>query len=232
MSPIHRYPSLHSTDKEAAALRDAELVAAARAGSSTAFAELQRLYSRPLYSTIFGIIRNREDAEDALQDTFLRTYLSLHSFEGRSSFYSWITRIGINSALMILRKRRVRAEVSCEYPSDASDESHPFDVGDSALNPEQICDQRQRCSQTLRAIERLEPNLRSAIQLQMTRECSLKEIAQTLKITEAAVKARLYRARMRLGTKISRNHGAKANPTAGLRAASLSVAFSMTDAAA
>lgn len=212
--------------KEAATRRDAALVAAAQAGSPTAFAELQKLYSRPLYNTISGIVRNREDAEDALQDTFLRAYLSLGRFEGRSSFYSWITRIGINSALMILRKRRVRAEVCCEFSSDASDDSHPFEVGDPAPNPEQICDQQQRCTQTMSAIRRLEPNLRTALQLQMTRDCSLKEIAETLKITEAAVKARLYRARTRLGARISRHRCGQRLATAGLAAANSRPGFS------
>ncbi|HEY5253197.1 MAG TPA: sigma factor, partial [Acidobacteriaceae bacterium] len=83
-----------------AAQRDEQLVSAAKAGSDEAFAELQNLYAQRLYSTIIRITKNHEDAEDALQDTFLRVYLALCSFEGRSSFYSWVTRIAINSALM------------------------------------------------------------------------------------------------------------------------------------
>lgn len=195
--------------KEAEALRDRELVAAAQSGSSDAFTELQRYYSRPLYNTIIGITKNREDAEDALQDSFLRAFLSLRSFEGRSSFYSWLTRIGINSALMILRKRRNRAEVSVEPSIDAQEDASWLEIKDSALNPEQLCDQHQRCTQMLRAVQRLDPSLREALQLQMKRNSSLKEIARTLAITEAAVKARLYRARQRLCAKVSRRRAAQ-----------------------
>lgn len=82
------------------------LVSAACEGSSSAFGQLQTLYSRHLYRTIMRITKNKEDAEDVLQDTFMCAFLSLRSFERRSSFYSWLTRIGINSALMLLRKRR------------------------------------------------------------------------------------------------------------------------------
>jgi RNA polymerase sigma-70 factor (ECF subfamily) len=198
MNPADRYPCINLAMKDGAMLRDVELVRAAQAGSSAAFAELQRLYSRRLYSAIMRITKNREDAEDALQDSFLQAFLFLCRFEGRSSFYSWLKRIGINSALMILRRRRNRAEVSLELPSDTPGEFSQLEIRDCNLDPEQICDQRQRWDHAVQSLERLEPSLRAAIQLQLTHDCSLKEIAQTLSITEAAVKARLYRARRRL----------------------------------
>jgi RNA polymerase sigma-70 factor (ECF subfamily) len=198
--------SIDLSCKERAALRDEQLVSAAQAGSSVAFAELQRLYSRHLYSTIVSITKNREDAEDALQDTFLRAYLALRNFEGRSSFYSWLTRIAINSALMLLRKRRVRPEVSFEPANETEDDALPFEIRDTAANPEQIYDQHQRCAGVLHAIQKLEPSLRRAIQIRMEHGCSLKEIARTLEISEAAVKTRLHRARVRLtGAKGFRN---------------------------
>ena len=87
---------------DGAASRDLELVAAARAGSNAAFEELQSRHSRRLFRRINFITRNHEDAEDALQETFLHAYLALDSFEGRSQFASWLTRIAINSALMVL----------------------------------------------------------------------------------------------------------------------------------
>ncbi|MGB6722396.1 MAG: sigma-70 family RNA polymerase sigma factor [Terracidiphilus sp.] len=181
-----------------AASRDMELVVAARAGSSAAFEELQSLYSRRLYNRIFSMTRNREDAEDALQDTFLRAYVALNTFEGRSQFASWLTRIAINSALMTLRKRRSRAEVSFDLPSESEEPSQTFDVCDSALNPEQIYEQRQRCYCALRAVHKLHPRLRAALSTWMKQECSMKEVARTLDLTVAAVKARLHRARKRL----------------------------------
>ena len=83
-----------------------KLVAAARAGSSAAFAELREMYAQRVFRKLLTMTKNREDAEDALQDTFLRAYMALHTFEERSSFYTWVMRIAINSALMILRRRR------------------------------------------------------------------------------------------------------------------------------
>jgi RNA polymerase sigma-70 factor, ECF subfamily len=192
----HSFPA--ATTKEDVAQRDMELVAAARAGSSAAFEELQNRHSQHLYKRIFSMTRNREDAEDALQDTFLRAYVSLNSFEGRSQFASWLTRIAINSALMTLRKRRRRAEVSIDLPSDSEEHTPLFDVRDTALNPEQICDRRQRCYCALRAIHKLHPKLRTALSIWMKQECSMKEVARTLGLSVAAVKARVHRARKRL----------------------------------
>src|SRR5215472_15729471 len=184
--------------KQMRAMRDRQLVSEAQAGSPDSFDQLQRLYRPKLYSTILAITKNREDAEDALQDTFLRAYIAIRHFEGRSSVYSWLTRIAINSALMILRRRRVRAEVFFDSPSGEQDGNHPLQVMDAALNPEQIWAQQQQWTHVLCAIERLDPKLRAPVQVLLTRECSLNEIAQTLDITVAAVKARLHRARRRL----------------------------------
>ena len=88
-----------------------EIVLAAQAGSPGAFAELHAIYSRRLYKRVLSITRSREDAEDALQETFLRVHSAIHAFEGSSTIYSWLTRIAINSALIILRRRRARHEI-------------------------------------------------------------------------------------------------------------------------
>jgi len=180
------------------AQRDSQLVSYALAGSSDAFAELQRLYSRNLYCTILRITRNREDAEDALQDTFLRAHLALGKFEGRSSFYSWLTRIAINSALMILRKRRNQPEVAFDTPREPENDLLQFEFRDPALNPEQIYDQRQRCVNIQRELKKLHYNLREPIHARMAHGSSLKEIARALAISESAVKSRLSRARARI----------------------------------
>ena len=141
--------------------RDLELVAAARAGSNSAFEELESRYSRRLYRRIQSITRNHEDAEDALQETFLRAYLALDSFEGRSQFATWITRIAINSALMVLRRRRSRPEVSFEPLSESGEPAATIEVRDTALNPEQLYDLRQSSAYALRAIGELNINLRT-----------------------------------------------------------------------
>lgn len=183
------------------AVRDQQLVMAAQAGSPSAFADLQALYAQRLYATVVRITKNREDAEDALQDAFLSAYLALNAFEGRSSVFSWLTRIAINSALMLLRKKRRRAEVFFETSAGESDEIIAWELKDEAPNPEQRYAQRQKYVYLVNAMQRLEPNLRTPLQIQIDNECSLNEIARTLGISVAAVKARLYRARRRLAEK-------------------------------
>jgi RNA polymerase sigma-70 factor (ECF subfamily) len=183
---------------EDAASRDLELVAAARAGSPAAFEELQSRYSCRLYGRIQLITRNHEDTEDALQDTFLHAYLALDSFEGRSQFASWLTRIAINSALMVLRRRRTRAEVPFEAPSESCEPALAIDVRDTALNPEQLYDLHQRSHCASRAISDLNVNLRTPMTTWIEQECSMKELARTLRLSLPAVKSRLCRARKQL----------------------------------
>ena len=185
-----------SRDNESLEVR--KLVAAAQSGSSAAFAELREIYARRVYRKLLIMTKNREDAEDALQDTFLRAYMALHTFEERSSFYTWVTRIAINSGLMILRKRRLRPEVSFDSTSETEEAIFGFEFKDTGPSPEHICVHRQRYACTLRSIWKLQPRLRQVIEMQMTDNRSIKEIAQTLEISEAAVKSRLARARARL----------------------------------
>jgi RNA polymerase sigma-70 factor, ECF subfamily len=185
-----------SRDNESLQVRN--LVAAARSGSSAAFAELREIYARRVYRKLLIMTKNREDAEDALQDTFLRAYMALHTFEERSSFYTWVTRIAINSALMILRRRRLRPEVSFDSTSETEEAISGFGFKDTGPSPEYICVHRQRYACTLRSIWKLQPRLRQVIEMQMTDNRSIKEIAQALEISEAAVKSRLARARARL----------------------------------
>ena len=120
-------------------------------------AELHALYSRRLYKTIVAITKNHEDAEDILQDTFLRAHLALHTFEGRSSIYSWLTRIAMNAALMILRKRRARAEILFDPQPDSGVEAVCFEVKDTGPNPEEACDLRRRQARLLEAIGKAQP---------------------------------------------------------------------------
>ena len=197
-----------------ASARDEILLHLARGGCHTAFAELQRTYSRRVYRQILSITRNREDAEDALQDAFLNAYLALPSFEGKSKLSSWLTRIGINSALMILRRRRCRPETSFEQ-QDCDGETAAIDIRDNALDPEQFYDQQQRCQAIHRALQRLDPKSRAAMGIRVLEENSMKEIARDLGVSVASVKARLHRARKHLqrstapGTKRPGNSTAK-----------------------
>jgi RNA polymerase sigma-70 factor (ECF subfamily) len=179
-------------------LQSKNLVAAARSGSSAAFAELREIYAQRVYRRLLTMTKNREDAEDALQDTFLRAYSALHTFEERSSFYTWVMRIAINSALMILRKRRLHPEVSFDSPGETEEAISGFELKDTAPSPEHICVHRQSYACMLRSIWNLQPRLRQVIE--MTDNYSIREIAQALEISEAAVKSRLSRARARLAS--------------------------------
>jgi RNA polymerase sigma-70 factor (ECF subfamily) len=183
---------------ELATNREDPLVKAVQAGVPGAFSQLYTIYSPRLYRTIFAITRNAEDAQDALQETFLRAHLKFHVFEGRSSIYSWLTRIAINSALMILRKRRARQKVLCDPKPDGRFETIFFEPKDPAPNPEESYDLRQRQGKVSRAIHRLGPTLLAPFRMQMKHGWSVREISQALDISETAVKSRLYRARQRL----------------------------------
>jgi RNA polymerase sigma-70 factor (ECF subfamily) len=181
-------------------LQSKSLVAAARSGSPAAFAELREIYAQRVYRKLLTITKNREDAEDALQETFLRAYLALHSFEERSCFYTWVMRIAINSALMILRRRRLHPEVSFDVPGETEEAISVFEFKDTGPSPEHICVHRQRYACMLQSIWKLQPPLRQVIEMQMTDNYSIREIAAALEISEAAVKSRLSRARARLAS--------------------------------
>lgn len=188
-----------NADELASRLED-PLVTAIQAGVPEAFAQLYATYSPRLYRTIIAITKNPEDAQDALQETFLRAHLRSHAFEGRSSIYTWLSRIAINSTLMILRKRRTRPEVLFDPQPNDCCETIFLELRDPAPNPEEAYDFRQRQIKTLRAIRRLDPKLQEPLRMVMKREWSVKEISQVLNISESAVKSRLYRARQRLST--------------------------------
>lgn len=175
-----------------------QVVAAAQSGSSAAFEELHAAYSRRLYRTILSITKNSHDAEEALQDAFLRAYLAIKTFEGKSTIYSWLTRIAINSALMILRKRHVRSEVLFDPQPNDRGESIAYEVKDSGPNPEEVCMLHQHLHRTSRAISRLRPHLRAPLRMQVVHGLSIKEISRTLNVSEASVKSRLHRARLHL----------------------------------
>jgi RNA polymerase sigma-70 factor, ECF subfamily len=183
---------------ELATTRDDPLVTALQAGLPGAFSQLYTTYSLRLYRTIIGITKNPEDAQDALQETFLRAHLRVHAFEGRSGIYSWLSRIAMNSAFMILRKRRARPEVLFDPQPGNRSEMISFEPKDPAPNPEEACDLRQRQVKASRAIYRLDPTLLAPFRMQIKHGWSVREISHALNISETAVKSRLYRARQRL----------------------------------
>jgi RNA polymerase sigma-70 factor (ECF subfamily) len=144
------------------------------------------------------ITRNREDAEDALQDSFLSAFVHLRDFDGRSSFSTWLTRIAINSALMKLRKNRGSREIPMDEPAGAGDTLLRFEPADWHPDPEEQYAWQERQRVVAEAVRGLRPTLRKVIEIRELQEGSIKETAQRLGISVAAAKARLFHARAAL----------------------------------
>jgi len=177
---------------------DLDLVQRATANDAAAWDQLYKMCAAKLYRCAIAVLRNREDAKDAVQDCWLRAYTNLKSFQGRSSFSTWLTRIVINSALMILRKKRNECQPRDQDLDGIEKDSLSFQLFSSSPNPEQICAEEERKNLLNAAIANLEPRLRTAVQMGQLRERSLKETAGALGISLAAVKARLFHARVKL----------------------------------
>ena len=152
---------------------------------------------------IYRITKNQEDAEDAFQEAVLRAFVHLKSFEGRSNFTSWLTRIAINSALMVLRKRR-GGEVSFEQICDDPEKNaRAWEPRDLAETPETRCSRRESEQLLRKVIQQLPCIFREAVELQLAREYSTGQIAQELGISLSAAKSRLMRARKTMRRRLS-----------------------------
>ena len=182
----------------AANISEAALVSMAKLGDSDAFVELSKLHSNRLLRTIYQITRNWQDAEDALQDATLRAFSHLKDFEGKSTFSTWLTRIAINSALMMLRKKRVCQEIPFEGIDGSGENYEPREPRSPAEDPETRLARKEREELLNDAILRLPQVLREVVELRQARGYSTREIAQALRITVPAVKSRLTRARSAL----------------------------------
>jgi RNA polymerase sigma-70 factor (ECF subfamily) len=184
--------------KEPDSVDDAMLVTVARSGDSSAFVELSRRHSRRVLLKIYRITNNWQDAEDVLQESLMRAFVHLHTFECRASFSTWLTRIAINTALMLLRKKKGALRFSIDSTFDDIAQSEKWELRDHRDNPEQHYARQQRASMLSGAMLRLRPESRRVLELQQAGELSTKEIAQSLGISEPAVKSRLLRARIAL----------------------------------
>jgi RNA polymerase sigma-70 factor, ECF subfamily len=182
---------------------DDDLITAAQRGDQKAFVELCGRYSALTKKKIFMIVRNHEDTEDALQDTLLRAYTHLSSFRRSCKFSTWLTTIGVNSALMILRKRRVRREI---YASTSSLDTGTVELQepvDPSPGPEGIYLKQQAILLVRREVEKLQPSLRSAVNHYYASECSLQEAAKAHEISLGAAKSRLLRGRAKLRSSLA-----------------------------
>jgi len=182
---------------------DQSLVSAAMAGDVTAFYALCRLHSPRLFCTIRQITRNHEDAEDALQDALLRAFVHLKSFDGRAQFATWLTRIALNSALMILRKRKHYPAVSIGSDPQDEDRFFSWEIADRADDPERRLLKSETTEWVRRAIAELDPIPRVAMEFWNFEELSAREGARRLNISKAAFKSRLSRAKAVLRSELA-----------------------------
>jgi RNA polymerase sigma-70 factor, ECF subfamily len=183
---------------------EGDLVARAQSGDTSAFAELVKRYERKIYRLAKNITQNDEDAEDVLQDSFLKAYEHLGGFQGQSKFYTWIVRIAVNESLMKLRKRRGDRFVSLDEPIETGEEEVKREIAVWEGNPEQQYSQEELQRILNEAVETLKPDFRTVFTLRDIEELSTEETAEALGISVPAVKSRLLRARLALREKLTR----------------------------
>src|SRR6266508_6258863 len=181
------------------------LVRAAKCGDVSAFEELVKRYDRNVFRIAQHITQNREDAEDVVQDAFLKAYGNLHQFQGQSKFYTWLVRIAVNEALMKLRRRKPERTVSLDEDIKTEDDSLPREIADWSPNPEQQYTQSELREMLTRTIQGLPAGFRTVFVLRDVEGLSTEETAQALELSVPAVKSRLLRARLQLRERLTKS---------------------------
>ena len=196
---------MHSTPVPSqAGFDEAPFVAQARKGDDRAFAELVKRYEAKIFRLAQHITQNREDAEDVLQETFLRAYEHLDQFQGNSKFYTWIVRIAVNQALMKLRRRRTDKSVSLDESIDTGEDTVTREIAAWDEDPEQRFSREELGEILDSAIQTLAPTYRSVFLLRDVDDLSSEVTAEALGLSVPAVKSRLLRARLQLREKLTR----------------------------
>ncbi|MGA8027447.1 MAG: RNA polymerase sigma factor [Bryobacteraceae bacterium] len=183
---------------------EAALVARAKAGDMSAFSDLVKHYDRRVFRMAKQITQNDDDAEDVLQETFLKAYTHLDSFQGNSKFYTWLVRIAVNEALMKLRKRRSDRTVPLDEPIDTGEDEMVREIAVWDENPEESYSREELAGILDQAIQSLKPAYRTVFILRDIEELSIEETAEALNLSISAVKSRLLRARLQLREKLTR----------------------------
>lgn len=182
-------------------------IEALRAGDRAEFSRLVEAYSAYIYRLALKILNNKQDAEDVLQESFLKAYRHLKNFDGRSKVSTWLYRIATNEALMILRRRK-SGIFSIEDPWDGADEEQePLQIIDWCCLPEKELMSNEVGKYLDEAIDQLSHSLRVVFLLRDVENLSTAETADILGLSETAVKTRLSRARMRLRQELTRYFG-------------------------
>src|SRR6266567_779395 len=187
-----------------AGIEESALVTQAREGDTVAFAELVRRYEGKIFRLAQHITQNREDAEDVLQESFMKAYEHLEQFKGDSKFYTWIVRIAVNQALMKLRRRKTDKSVSIDETIDTGEDTVVREIAAWGEDPEQRFSRDELGGILDTAIDSLEPLYRSVFVLRDIEELSTEETAEALGLSVPAVKSRLLRARLQLREKLTR----------------------------
>ncbi len=183
---------------------DLELVHACKKGDVAAFEQLVKRHHRRLLRISQTVTRNREDSEDAVQEALLKAFQNLAEFREDSQFSTWLIRITVNQSLMKLRKQRTPKEVSLDEDFQMDSDVLPLDVPDRAPNPEQLCWASELRDILVRTVEELRPILRTVFVLRDVEGLSIAQTAQVLNLSQAAVKARLWRVRLQLRERLNR----------------------------
>ena len=180
------------------------LVHAAKAGDITAFEQLVKRYDRNVFRIAQHITQNREDAEDVVQDAFLKAYENLEQFQENSKFYTWLVRIAVNESLMKLRKRRTDKTVSLDQDIETEEDTMPREVADWSPNPEQLYKQGELKEILTKTINGLPASFRTVFVLRDVEGLSTEETAEALGLSIPAVKSRLLRARLQLRERLNK----------------------------
>ncbi|MBI1941594.1 MAG: sigma-70 family RNA polymerase sigma factor [Acidobacteria bacterium] len=183
---------------------DAVLVAEAKAGSYEAFEELVNRYEKKIYRLGMNITGSREDAEEVLQEAFLKAFEHLQEFREDASFYTWLVRIAVNEGLMKLRKRRTDKSFPIDDVVSDEGEVMPREFADWKPDPEELYARTEMGGILLRAARTLPATFRTVFFLRDVEGLSTEETAQTLGLSAGAVKARLFRARLQLREELSK----------------------------
>jgi RNA polymerase sigma factor (sigma-70 family) len=182
------------------------LIRRALTGDPDALSPIFVHYNSRLFRTAFSLLRNKEDAEDAVQEGLINAYIHLSSFQGRSLFSTWLTRIVMNAALMALRRKRARLETSLDECQEREVDDHrPSRAVDCRPNPEQACATMEVKQIVEKHIDQLSPRSRIVFRLREVKGFSTKEAREVLGIAEGVVKARLFRARGQLTKSLRRS---------------------------
>jgi RNA polymerase sigma-70 factor (ECF subfamily) len=183
---------------------ETRLVDAARGGDVGAFEQLVKRYDRNVFRIAQHITQNREDAEDVVQDAFLKAFQNLGQFQGQSKFYTWLVRIAVNEALMRLRRRRPERMVSIDEDVKTEEDSIPREIADWSPNPEQLYNQGELKEILQKTIQGLPESFRTVFILRDVEGLSTEETADALGLSVPAVKSRLLRARLQLRERLTK----------------------------